>query len=77
MPLNGLRHPPEQGTSGWFIWEGNSLSQDADFFASMHIEHLIDECPAVLPYLGLAPGWRFQIAPGYEDVWYDQALLNI
>jgi hypothetical protein len=26
-------------------------------------------------YLGLAPGWRFLIAPGYEDVWFDEILL--
>ncbi|WP_432444553.1 immunity protein Imm33 domain-containing protein [Rhizobium leguminosarum] len=22
LPLNGLRHPPEAGTNGWFIWGG-------------------------------------------------------
>ncbi|WP_423842024.1 immunity protein Imm33 domain-containing protein [Acanthopleuribacter pedis] len=22
QPLNGLRHQPEKGTSGWYIWAG-------------------------------------------------------
>ncbi|OLT22119.1 hypothetical protein BJF81_13360 [Ornithinimicrobium sp. CNJ-824] len=26
--------------------------------------------------LGVAPGWRFLIAPGYEDVWCDPSLLS-
>lgn len=26
--------------------------------------------------LGLAEGWRFLIAPGHEDVWYDASLLD-
>ena len=36
---------------------------------ALHAVHLADHCPSVLPYLGLPPGWRFLIAPGYEDVW--------
>ena len=27
--------------------------------------------------LGLGPGWRFLIAPGHEDVWFDANLLNV
>jgi hypothetical protein len=77
QPLNGLRHPPESGTSGWFIWGGEELSEADDFFMPMHIEHLAKECPAVLPYLGLPPGWRFLIAGDYEDVWFDELLLSV
>jgi hypothetical protein len=29
------------------------------------------------PYLALPPGWRFLIAPDYEDVWFDESLLHI
>jgi hypothetical protein len=25
----------------------------------------------------LGPAWRFLIAPGYEDVWFDPSLLNV
>ena len=77
QPLNGLRHPPESGTTGWFIWAGSELSNDPDFFMPLHLYHLLEECPAVLPYLALPPGWRFLIADGYEDVWFDEALLAI
>ncbi len=34
-----------------------------------------DHFTDVLPYLGLPPGWRFLVAPGYVDVWEDPALL--
>ena len=76
LPLNGLRHLPEGDTSGWYIWAGEELSTARDFFVPLHIAHLRSWCPEVLPYLGLPPGWRFLIAPGYEDVWYDPALLE-
>ena len=77
IPLNGLRHPPESGTSGWFLWAGEEFSTAADFFKPVHIEHLSDMRPEVLKYLALPPGWRFLIAGDYEDVWYDEKLLNI
>ena len=32
VPQNGLRHPQEHGTCGWYLWAGEELSQDADFF---------------------------------------------
>ena len=76
MPLNGLRHRPEGDTTGWYIWAGEELSADPDFFVPLHVEHLGEWCPQVLPYLALPPGWRFLIAPGYEDVWPDDSLLE-
>jgi hypothetical protein len=76
-PLNGLRHFPEDGTTGWFIWAGEVFSSDPEFFQPLHVQHLVDWCPDVLPYLGLPPGWRFLIAPGHEDVWFDQTLLDV
>lgn len=75
-PLNGLRDRPGPGLSGWFIWAGEEFSTDPEFFLPLHVEHLGQWCPAVLPYLGLGPGWRFLIAPGYEDVWWDPSLLD-
>lgn len=68
----------ENNRTGWFIWAGKELSKDPDFFQSIHVEHLADRCPIVLPYLGLAPGWRFLVtADGYEDVWNDAVLLEV
>jgi hypothetical protein len=75
LPLNGLRHRPENGTCGWYIWGGEVLSQDIDFFQPLHVCHLEERCAEVIPYLGLPPGYRFLIAPNYEDVWQDRALL--
>lgn len=76
-PINGLRHPPSEGTSGWFVWAGEDLLADVDFFKPLHIEHLEDWCPQIEQYLGLAPGWRFLIADDYEDVWFDPTLLVV
>ncbi|TXH05498.1 MAG: hypothetical protein E6R07_01430 [Nevskiaceae bacterium] len=74
-PLHGLRHPPEGDTSGWYIWAGE-YSEDPNFFEPMHVGHLDEVCPAAVKFLGLAPGWRFLVADGHEDVWFDATLLN-
>ncbi len=76
LPLNGLRHPPEGDTSGWYIWGGDELGTAPDFFKPMHIHHLAEQCPEVLPYLALPSGWRFLVAPEVEDVWFDECLLQ-
>jgi hypothetical protein len=76
-PLNGLRHPPEGDTCGWYLWSGEELSQATDFFQPLHVRHLVERCPEVLRFLALPPGWRFLIAEDYEDVWYDESLLKM
>jgi hypothetical protein len=76
MPLSGLRHPEGDGTNGWYLWVGETLSDAPDFFQPLHYEHLSDLVPSALPYLALPPGWRFLIAEGYEDVWFDETLLT-
>ena len=75
LPINGLRHPPEKDTTGWYIWGGDECSDDRGFFEPLCVKHLHDWCPDVIPYLGLAPGWRFLIAGDHEDVWFDKTLL--
>ena len=77
VPINGLRHPPEGDTTGWYIYAGETLSEAPDFFKPIHVEHLEDWCPQAIRYLGLAPGWRFLIDGDYEDVWFDRSLLDI
>jgi hypothetical protein len=76
FPINGLRHPPEGDTTGWYIWSGAEFSQDKEFFIPLHVSHLAERCPMVLQYLGLAPGWRFLITADHEDVWQDKSLLQ-
>ena len=75
LPLNGLRHPPQTGTSGWYLWTGE-FSLQPDFFVPLCGIHLAEKCPDIMHFLGLAPGWRFLLAPNHEDVWFDAALLD-
>jgi hypothetical protein len=76
-PINGLRHPPTGDTTGWYIWAGGEPSDSPEWFKPLHVAHLERWCPSAIPYLGLPPGWRFLIAPGYEDVWEDPTLLEV
>jgi hypothetical protein len=76
-PLNGLRHPPEGGTSGWYVWAGDALSLDPDFFQSHRVSQVSELLPPIVPYLALPPGWRFVLAENHEDVWYDPELLQV
>jgi hypothetical protein len=75
-PLNALRHAPESATCGWYVWGGKEFDDPPDFFQPLHVAHIGEYCPALLPYLGLAPGWRVLLADGYEDVWFDPNLLR-
>jgi hypothetical protein len=75
-PIHGLRHPLEGNGTGWFIWSGE-YSDDPNFFAPLHYDHLSEYCPGVIRYLGLGPGWRFLHTPDYEDVWEDRNLLIV
>lgn len=77
LPINGLRHPPQSDTNGWYVWCGEELSSEPDFFSPLHIRHLIEKCPEVSKFLGLPPGYRFLIASDYIDVWYDISLLDV
>ncbi len=76
LPLNALRHPSQDGTSGWYIW-GGELSDAPDFFQPLHVHHLVMHAQTLVPYLALAPGWRVLLAPGQVEVWYDPALLGV
>jgi hypothetical protein len=77
MPINGLRHPPEDGTNGWYIWAGLELEELDESFVALHVAHIDEWHPDISKYLALPPGWRFLFAPDYQDVWFDEALLEI
>jgi hypothetical protein len=76
-PINGLRHPAMQGTSGWYIWCGESFSEAADFFEPQHARHVYEKMPEASHLFGLPPGYRFLLAGDYLDVWYDDKLLVV
>ncbi len=76
-PINGLRHPSEERTTGWFIWTGE-YSDSEDFFKPMCAEHLLQIRPDIIKYLGLDIGFRFLADKNdYADIWYDEKLKNI
>jgi len=76
-PLNGYREPPWDDMAGWFIWTGgHGLPIGDDAFTSLHAAHAEDYIAEAIPYLGLPAGWRFLVAPGHEDVWFDEELLS-
>jgi len=76
-PITGLRHPSENGTTGWFIWTGEYSERD-DFFRPMCAEHLLQIRPDIIKYLGLDIGYRFLADKnGYADIWFDEKLKVI
>ena len=75
-PINGLR-PVTNGTTGWYIWCGEQLSEAPNFFPPLCVEHLLDRLPAVAEFLALRPGYRFLVHASYQDIWFDEQLLNV
>lgn len=62
--------------SGEEWWRATKKSGSLDSSSPRpHISHLPEWCPDILPYLALPPGWRVLLAPGFEDVWFDETLL--
>jgi hypothetical protein len=77
IPINGLRHPPQGDTNGWYLWCGEKYSDAPDFFQPIHTQHVYEESPNLIKLLGLPPGYRFLLAGDYLDVWFDPSLLSI
>lgn len=75
-PLNGMRIEPEGNVCGWYLWAGGEPPVADDFYKPMCVEHLAEVCPTALPFLALAPGWRFLTDGEYVDVWYDASLTE-
>lgn len=76
-PINGLRHPKSGNATGWYIWTGDYNASE-DFFKPLCAEHLLQIRPHIIKYLGLDIGFRFLVDKnGYEDVWYDESIVNI
>jgi len=75
-PVNGLRHPATIGTTGWYIWCGETFSDAADFFTSLCVVHAVQRLPEIDRLLSLPPGYRFLTHGEYLDVWFDANLLD-
>ncbi|MFG1995769.1 hypothetical protein ACGFJ7_37940 [Actinoplanes sp. NPDC048988] len=76
LPLNAVRHLPVGASNGWYVWRGEADPADDGFYSPLHVEHLSDHAPELIPYLALPPGWAVVLAPGYEDVYFDEDLLT-
>ncbi|MBJ9952161.1 MULTISPECIES: hypothetical protein [unclassified Acinetobacter] len=58
----------------WFIHCGE-YSSASDFYQAMHVSHLQEYLPKILPYLALEQGFHVIIDEhGYEDVWLNPAV---
>ena len=77
LPMNGLRHPVVENMSGWYLWTGQELCQDDDYFQIRCYEHIIEDGFPWTIYLALPPGWRFLWTPDTQDVWFDPSLLDV
>jgi hypothetical protein len=76
-PINGERTKIIGIFSGWMIWFGSEIPQGKTNFESMCKVHLKNKIPLIIPYLSLPPGYRFMIDDkGFEDIWYDEKLLD-
>lgn len=69
LPKNGIRIAVEGNMTGWYLFAGEAMSEANHYYKPYCADHLPDLLPAVIPYLGLPVGWRFLLAPNYEDVW--------
>ena len=73
--VQGLRRAATDKDAGWHIWTGNAEPDDIGFFNVMRVRDFAALSPAVAPYLGLAPGWRFSVGADTPKVWFDAAVL--
>ena len=77
LPINGLRHPVVGETNGWYLWCGESFSNDPEYFQPLHTSHVYGDYPEVAKFLGLPPGFRFLFTPESVDIWFDESLLKV
>ncbi|HMQ46279.1 MAG TPA: hypothetical protein PKA00_01425 [Saprospiraceae bacterium] len=53
FPINGLRHPQEGETWGWYFWAGEDFSEDPGFFFPLHRWHLKEWRYETMKFLAL------------------------
>ncbi len=63
LPLNALRLSPERGLCGWYVWGGKQASHAPGAFKAIPVANLLRQCPQLMPFLALAPGWKVLLAP--------------
>lgn len=58
--------PNENGTCGWYIWYGEELSEDSDFFKPLHVEHIEEYLSMIQKYFSLPIGYRLFFTENYK-----------
>lgn len=76
IPPSGLRHRPEAGPSGSYIWARTMIREAAEFFDPLHHRHMTTHGAAPVLSLAPPPDLRFVGAPGRMDAWFDPELLQ-
>ena len=76
-PINGLRHPATDDSTGWYIWCGEHFSDALEFFQPLCVAHLMEKLPILADLLALPPGYRFLTDGTYRDIWFDENLLHV
>lgn len=72
-PINGLRHPAEKDTTGWYFWAGQEFSTKKDWFKPYCVKDLVHIKPELIKYLALPPGYRILID---SKVYYTQKFVQ-
>jgi hypothetical protein len=75
LPFTARHFPPDGPRNGWVLWAGAEPVAYPGYLP-VRTGEVIRWLPQVAPYLQLPPGWSFQIAPDYEDVWEEPELLD-
>jgi hypothetical protein len=79
LVLRGLRLRPAGGASGWYVWAEASGAVEPESLAPLRptdAAEVAARYPQVTRFLGLPPGWRFELRAGREHVWFDRRLLE-
>ena len=74
-PVQGVRYRAPSHMSGWYLttsrYDGDHRSLRVE-----HVAHVVDRRPDVAAFLGLPPGYRFDVGGGTAEAWFDAAVAG-
>ena len=75
VPFNGLRLTAKGDHTGWYLWGDECLPPNPPF-CNTTVAELDERCSAVIKFLGLPPGWCFDVSTHGEYGWQDSTFLE-
>lgn len=75
MLLEGVRYPARHGQSGWYLTT-DLYNGDSSTLKVMHLEHVTAARPDLIALIGLPFGYRFEVSPEGQAIWYDPEVGN-